>query len=242
MRTVRLFYPFKHLMSNDTLILNKSASHYLFNVLRMKLTDNLHIFNGLNLSHQAKIISVDSKQVKIQILKTLPQQASNNLQLHLGQVLLKGSKMDGVIQKSVELGVSEITPLFSERCIIRLDENQTKKKLEHWQKIMIDACEQCGRNDLPALHPIIDLKIWLKQHPFLLGLNLNPRFGQSLKETSLDSSMGLLIGPEGGLTPGENNLAELYQFKNITLGPRILRAETASLACISTLQILAGDF
>lgn len=151
--------------------------------------------------------------------------------------------MEFTIQKSVELGVSTITPLWSERCGVKLDSERQDKKIQQWQKIAISACEQCGRNVIPEIRPIMKLTDWCKEQDGMLKLNLHPRADYTLKSLPnlLKEGVRLLIGSEGGLSAEEIAMTEQQGFTEVLLGKRVLRTETASLATITALQILYGD-
>lgn len=164
------------------------------------------------------------------------------LHLHLGQVMSRGEKMEFTIQKSIELGVSVITPLISERCGVRLDAERMAKKQQQWQKIAIAACEQCGRNRIPQIRPIMTLEAWCAEPDDGLRLNLHPRASASINTLPLPQHrIRLLIGPEGGLSADEIAMTANHRFTDILLGPRVLRTETTALTAITALQVRFGD-
>jgi 16S rRNA (uracil1498-N3)-methyltransferase len=162
------------------------------------------------------------------------------LNIHLGLGISKGDRMDYAIQKAVELGVNEITPVITERTIVRLDEKRQSKKLEHWQGIIISACEQCGRSVLPVLNPVSRIDTWL-QHSSACKLIFDPFSSQSLSGLEQQTHASILIGPEGGLSEEELTKSIAQDFTPVRLGPRVLRTETAVVAACSALQILWGD-
>lgn len=150
--------------------------------------------------------------------------------------------MDYALQKAVELGVTEITPLITERCVIQLDEKRTTKRLRHWQGIVQGACEQCGRNRLPELHSPTQLSDHLKQTLTGANFSLDPNAQVSLSSLEKpDSDLCLLIGPEGGFSGHKRKQALQANYTGINLGPRILRTKTAVLASITAMQTLWGD-
>lgn len=165
------------------------------------------------------------------------------LSLHLLQAVSKGERMDLVIQKAVELGVREITPVLTERCVVRLKGSRAEKRHRHWREIIINACEQCGRNRLPLLHHITPVEKVLDEPSGGLKLVLDPSAASSIGALASprDGEVHLLIGPEGGLSDWELDQATLHGFTAVRLGPRILRTETAALASLSALQVLWGD-
>ncbi len=241
MRIPRIYHP-GDITPGSELALTDEASGHVGRVLRMKAGDMLTLFNGQNLTFAAVITHADKKNVKVRAESMQHQNNESPLHLHLGQVISRGEKMEFTIQKAVELGVSVITPLCSERCGVRLDSERQAKKIQQWQKIVINACEQCGRNFVPSVQPITTLAAWCNQPESGLKLNLNPQGRISIN--TLPSSvtrLRLLIGPEGGLSDEEITLAARKDFTDIILGPRVLRTETTALAALAALQLRFGD-
>lgn len=157
-------------------------------------------------------------------------------------MISRGDKMDFTIQKSVELGVTCITPLFSERCGVKLPADRLEKKREQWQKVVISACEQCGRNVVPEVRIPMELDAWLAEETQELKLNLHPRAPYSINTLPVpEHGVRLLIGPEGGLSSDEIARTVQEDFKEMLLGPRVLRTETAALTAITALQCRFGD-
>jgi 16S rRNA (uracil1498-N3)-methyltransferase len=155
--------------------------------------------------------------------------------------------MDITLQKAVELGVAAIQPISTERSIVKLKDERAQRRQEHWQNVVIAACEQCGRNRVPEVLPLSDFSDWLARlgPPAAddgLRLLLSPAADVQLKALSAPARMTLLIGPEGGLSPVEIQLSQTRGFQPVRLGPRILRTETAALAALSAIQALWGDF
>jgi 16S rRNA (uracil1498-N3)-methyltransferase len=152
--------------------------------------------------------------------------------------------MDFVVQKSTELGVRRITPVSSEYSVVRLDEKRTEKRVHHWRGIAASACEQCGRNTLPVIDPPVSLRNWLGEHRNNEGMRLilRPGSGTSLKSVDVsDNRLTVLVGPEGGFSDAEYDLAAATGFESAGLGPRVLRTETAALAVLTVLQSIHGD-
>ena len=165
------------------------------------------------------------------------------LNIHLGQAVSRGEKMDFTIQKAVELGVNEITPIITERCGIKLSAERWDKKWEHWQGVIIAACEQSGRNKIPVIHKLCSLNQWLCEIQAELKLIMHPHVATRYRNSMMGlKNIALLVGSEGGFTEQEVELSKDYQFLGMKLGPRILRTETAALATIAMLQTLYGDF
>ena len=242
MRIPRIFHP-ERLAGQSTCILSEDATNHVGRVLRMNEGDALILFDGSNHIFHAQIQQVQKKQISVSILSSEFDDRESNLPIHLGQVISRGDRMEFTIQKSVELGVTTITPLWSERCGVKLDGERQDKKIQQWQKIAIAACEQCGRNVIPEIRPIMKLTDWCKEQDEMLKLNLHPRAKYTIKSLPDVPSAGvrLLIGSEGGLSPEEIAMTEQQGFTEVLLGKRVLRTETASLATITALQTLYGD-
>lgn len=222
--------------------LNDNAYNHVVRVLRMKIGDSFTLFNGNNHTFAAELIQIDKKQAQVAVGETRFENRESPLAIHLGQVISMGSKMDLTIQKSVELGVQSITPLFAARCGVKLDGERLKKRVEQWQNIVISACEQCGRNQIPVVNAAVKVGEWCANLTNGLKLNLHPRAQQSINTLVLPTNqIHLLIGPEGGLSPDEISMATQHGFIDLLLGPRILRTETAALCAIAALQTKFGD-
>jgi 16S rRNA (uracil1498-N3)-methyltransferase len=230
----------------QTVLLNKEVSGHIQRVLRLKIEQQIQLFNGDGINYQATITD-DGKTVSVVIDSKQAAENESNLEIHLGQAISRNERMDYTLQKSVELGVHEITPLITERVQFRFDEKRLAKKMQHWQKIIASACEQSGRAYLPKLNNPLNLEQWIAevQNKTLL---LVPTAKNGLMDVELKqqkgkgSKLGLLVGPEGGLSDKE--VADVLlneKFEGIKLGPRILRTETAALTSISILQARFGD-
>ncbi len=231
-------------ISGYELELTANAAHHVANVLRMKAGDALKLFNGNGCFYHARIFSCSKKSVSVKIESIEHVQRESPLHTHLGQVMSRGDRMDFAIQKSTELGVNEITPLISERCELKLNADREHKRREHWQQVAISAAEQCGRATVPIIHPVSTLQDWIDKHASQgLSLVFHHRDTQTL--TAIQNRpelVNLLIGPEGGLSESEIELARNAGFIACTFGPRVMRTETAPVACLSVLQWLWGDF
>ncbi|NUF26757.1 16S rRNA (uracil1498-N3)-methyltransferase [Gilliamella bombicola] len=237
----RIFQPFT-IAQNSLITLDDNAFNHLIRVLRMKVGEEITLFDGTNQITPAVICDVHKKSVTVKTASSILDNRESPLDIHLGQVISRGEKMEFTIQKSVELGVSSITPLLSERCGVKLDAERLDKKVQQWQKIVISACEQCGRNVIPIIHPVIKLETWCASLTTQLRLNLHPKAKHGVKQLpSGKQDISLLIGPEGGLSDSEINMTHDYQFTDILLGPRVLRTETAALTALTALQVHFGD-
>ena len=241
MRISRIYTP-AVLNSGDTIELDENAFNYVVRVLRLKKGDTLILFNGIGGEYEAELVEIQKKRASVHISQFSDKACESPLPIILGQCISRGEKMDYTIQKAVELGVSEIVPLFSVRCGVKLNQERMEKRLRHWQSVIISACEQCGRNRIPILHKAQTLQQWQQQLDTSLKLVLNPTASDSLHTlVKPEKNVALLIGPEGGLTESEISSAVQHGFTGIRLGPRILRTETAGLAAISIIQQLWGD-
>lgn len=237
----RIFQPYT-ITQNSLITLDDNAFNHLIRVLRMKPGESVTLFDGSNQITPAVIHEVNKKNVVVKTATTVFDDRESPLNIHLGQVISRGDKMEFTIQKSVELGVSTITPLLSERCGVKLDQERLEKKVQQWQKIVISACEQCGRNIIPTVNSVMKLENWCSSLTDSLKLNLHPKAEKGINQlSSEDKNISLLIGPEGGLSNEEIQMTHQYQFTDILLGPRVLRTETAALTAITALQVRLGD-
>jgi 16S rRNA (uracil1498-N3)-methyltransferase len=241
MRIPRIYHP-ETLTAHSEIALSEDAANHVGRVLRMQPGQAIQLFDGSNQIFEASITQVDKKSVRVSLNEGVLSDNESPLNLHLGQVISRGEKMEFTIQKSIELGVNTITPLFSERCGVKLDGERLEKKLQQWQKIAIAACEQCGRNRIPEIRPAMQLEAWCAEQDDSLKLNLHPRASHSINTLPLPvSHVRLLIGPEGGLSADEIAMTSGYGFTDILLGPRVLRTETTALTAITALQVRFGD-
>ncbi|TYB22773.1 16S rRNA (uracil(1498)-N(3))-methyltransferase [Aggregatibacter actinomycetemcomitans] len=242
MRVPRIYHPIP-LNQHTTCALSEDGANHVGRVLRMRAGDQLELFDGSNHIYQAVITAVAKKSVKVDILSRQFDDRESPLAIHLGQVISRGERMEFTIQKSVELGVNVITPLWSERCGVKLDGERMDKKIQQWQKIAIAACEQCGRNKIPEIRPLMKLQQWCAEPNDALKLNLHPRARYSIRTLPEIPAAGvrLLIGSEGGLSPQEIAQTEQQGFVDVLLGKRVLRTETAAMAAITALQVCFGD-
>ncbi|MCP3673871.1 MAG: 16S rRNA (uracil(1498)-N(3))-methyltransferase [Gammaproteobacteria bacterium] len=220
--------------------LSKEVSSHIHRVLRLKVENEIQLFNGNGNNYQANITHI-GKVVSVNIHSSAPGNKESALVIHLGQAISRGERMDFTLQKAVELGVTTITPLISERVQFRFDDKRIKRKMSHWQKIIESACEQSGRTQITQLNQPVELQQWLtiSEEP---GLLFEPNATARLTEIEQSSAIRLLVGPEGGLSDNEiQTVLENTSFKAVSLGPRILRTETAALSAISILQAIFGD-
>ncbi len=241
MRCPRIYTP-QSLTPDSTIALDAEAAHHVARVLRMQSGDELILFNGEGGEYRATIATIDKKSVQVALGSCDASARESPLAIHLGIAISKGERMDWVMQKATELGVTHITPLQSERVEVRLGNERGEKKLAHWRAIAISACEQCARNRIPVIDAIQPLATWLASVEADKKFVLHHRSEASLTTIAPPPQrVALLIGPEGGLSDMEIALAEKKSFAPLRLGPRVLRTETAPLAALSILQFLWGD-
>ena len=236
-------YTSSPLHANSEIQLDDNAAHHLAKVLRKRSGFKLQLFNGDGFFYPAELTEVSKKTVQAQTGDAIQGNSESSLQTHIGQVMSRGDRMDYMVQKATELGVNEITPLFSERCEVRLDDDRQAKRHAHWQQVAISAAEQSGRARIPVIHAPSTLEDWIAgKADDGLALVLHHRDTQSLSSLQTPQRVNLLIGPEGGLSPEEIAAAQAQKFIACTLGPRVFRSETAPVAALSVLQWLWGDF
>ncbi len=222
--------------------LDEKASHHLARVLRAKVGEKLTLFNGEGGEYLARITQIDKKGVEVEVLQFSEREAESPLTIHLAQGIARGEKMDFIVQKAVELGVNNIIPLITERCNVRFDEGREEKRLAHWQSVVVSACEQSGRNRVPRVLPPVRLEKWFSEIEVDVGFVLSPHVQVKLSSIAIDcKSVALLIGPEGGLSEQEIEMAMRKGFLPLNLGPRVLRTETATLAAVTMVQGWLGD-
>ncbi len=222
--------------------LEADAANHVGRVLRMEAGQALELFNNDGNNYAATIEQANKKQVTVKITAVTNNPSESPLRIHLGQVISRGDRMEFTIQKSVELGVNKITPLTSERCGVKLNQERFEKKRQQWQKVAIAACEQSGRSVVPEIASLQSLEQWVRENSQALKLNLHPKAPYSIKTLPTPQhGVRLLIGPEGGLSESEIELCNQHQFQETLLGPRVLRTETAALTAIAALQCQFGD-
>jgi len=209
-------------------------------VLRLSAGSAVQLFDGSGSEFRGELLEVGKKSVIVELHERVTGMPESPLRIHLGQGLSRGERMDWAIQKATELGVTQITPIISERCEVRLNDERADKRLAHWRQIAISACEQCGRSVLPVIHPPMSLRDWLPVEADL-KLVLHP-VAAPLTSHARPQTLAFLIGPEGGLSESEVEQAANQGFQPARLGPRVLRTETAPVVALSVAQQLWGDF
>lgn len=241
MRVTRVFVD-EPLATGREVRLGAGAAAHVSRVLRLADGDELTLFDGRGGEYLATLLESRGTVARVRVGEHRPIERESPLGITLAQGVSRGERMDWVVQKATELGVAAIVPLLTERSVVRWDAVQSARKREHWRGIVISACEQSGRNRLPELPAPQPLDRWLAA-PSAGGarIMLDPAAQTGLHSLGSTSSVTLLIGPEGGLTPAEHALAARGGFTSMRLGPRILRTETAAIAAIGALQASRGD-
>lgn len=252
--TARFFHTLPIHHDAKQVMLNSDTSHHAVQVLRLKPGDPVILFDGTGGEFSGCLVQVKKSACVVKIKCHLPVERESPLMITLAQAVCTNEKMDWIIQKAVEQGVIYIQPLITSRTLVRLTGERAEKRWQHWQKIIISACEQCGRNRIPQLLPLMPLSHWLEQklvqkqensNPSGHDIILSPVARLRLAELSPPKSgecITLLTGPEGGFTKEETDTMLHAGFIPIRLGNRILRTESAALAAIAVAQTLWGDY
>ncbi|HLQ09869.1 MAG TPA: 16S rRNA (uracil(1498)-N(3))-methyltransferase [Steroidobacteraceae bacterium] len=230
------------LASGMRVTLQGSAAGHLTRVLRLRVGEALTVFNGAGGEYAASIEHAHAGRVAVAIAELRAIERESPLTLTLAQGVSRGERMDLVVQKATELGASGLAPVLAERSVVRLTAQQAERRLNHWRAIAIAACEQSGRNRLPAIASPVPLKDFLRTSDGSMRLLLSPAATATLADLPrLVSAITVLIGPEGGLAEAEQEAAVAAGFKPVRVGPRVLRTETAAIAALTLLQREFGD-
>jgi 16S rRNA (uracil1498-N3)-methyltransferase len=213
-------------------------------VLRLTSGDRITLFNGEGGEYIATIAGIGKKRVTAEVKVFEPREVELPYAITLAQALPEASKMDWIVEKAVELGAHAIQPLAAQRCVVRLSSERAEKKLQHWRGIVVAASEQSGRNRLTSVAEPADLTQWLQRQELHPRIMLSPRAEQSLADWARHhppQALTLLIGPEGGFTEQEEQLAQAQGVLMLSIGQRVLRTETAGLATMAALNALWGE-
>lgn len=239
------FYADLPLATGDALALPDRAARHV-QVLRLQPDDNITLFNSRGGEFEARITRMGRNDVQVTITAHHGIEREASRAVHLAIGMPANERMDWLVEKASELGAASLTPLMTERSVLRLKGERADKKVAHWQGVAIAACEQCGRNRVPPLHEVATLTDWLASLPpassaaprLLLSLRTGTQpLLQALAGSGKAAPVTLLSGPEGGLSATEEDAAIAAGFVPVTLGPRVLRAETAPLACLALLTL-----
>lgn len=241
MRVPRIFHD-SELVEQTEIELTPEASNHLVRVLRLTINAPLVIFNGKGQQYNAVIARVGKKSCQVVLSECIDQTVESPLITHLAQGIARGDRMDFIIQKSVELGVTTIIPMLTQFSEAHLTRERLAKRLHHWRQIAIHACEQCGRNTLPVIEEPRTFGEVLTDKNVTLKLILHPHTQDLLPRLSLEpEKVTVMVGPEGGFSDIEIELALRHGFLAVSLGPRILRMETAAISILTLVQHLWGD-
>lgn len=235
----RFFCP-QPLVAGTVIDLPEAVAHHI-QVVRLAVGEEVTLFNGEGGQYQARLVSVAKRSVTAEVLAHDAREAELPFAVTLAQALPEASKMDWIIEKAIELGAAGIVPLAAQRCVVRLSAERAEKKLAHWQGIIVSASEQCGRNRLAQLAPLQEFSSWNRQQGDATRLLLTPRASLSLADWARQQApqaLTLMVGPEGGFSETEENAALAAGAIGVTMGPRILRTETAGLTALATLNAL----
>jgi 16S rRNA (uracil1498-N3)-methyltransferase len=239
MREIRL-YSDQSLEEGELVQLEAAAAHHIAKVLRARVGDSITLFNGSGLDWQCAITDLQKRGVTVSVGKASNPNTESPLKTELGLCLSKGDRFDWAIQKATEAGITNITPLFSDRVDVKLPSDRIAKRIAHWQQIVRSACEQCGRAKVPQVFDPVPLSAWVQEQVTDAKLFLHHREIGAVPETR-PTSIALLVGPEGGLSDVDRNHARDAGFIGVRLGPRVLRTETAPLVALSILGARWGD-
>jgi len=223
-----------------TIALDEPASMHL-RVLRLREDELVTLFDGAGGEFAARILSIGKREVRVELNAHHGIERESNLSITLVQALATGDKMDWIIQKATELGVTAIQPVQTQRATAKLNAERAEKRAAHWQGVVSAACEQCGRNRLPKVHAVMDFSAWLRTPSAVPRVMLHPDAARGAWG-KVRAPVAIIIGPEGGFAQDEIFDAERAGATLVSFGVRVLRTETAGLAAITALQTAAGEW
>jgi len=231
------------LQENTTINLSAIASHHVINVMRLKVNSNLNVFNASG-EFTAIIISITNKIAQVKVNEKLNTSTESNCEITLLQAITRRERMDYSIQKATEMGVACIQPVLTKHCVVKLNEKKSQQRINHWKGIALHASEQSGRLSVPIIKPILTWDNALQEHSDTDTLKLIFALAASKPLKSIErqtSKVLLALGPVGGFSQHEVKSAVENEYQAIKLGPRILRAETATTAALTAIQMRWGD-
>ena len=232
----------QNLEIGKVLTLLQDSSKHLAQVLRKKEGSLIELFDGKGSSYTAEIISSQKKRVKVKLVEEPVFQHRKGIKISLGQSLIKKEPFSFSIQKATELGVVSISPLYTERTVIKLKSNSTKSRKARWQSIATHACQQCGENWLPEINEIQPLEDWTQAVNAKHKIVLYPGAETKLSSLTFDDSVAIAVGPEGDFTDSEIKLLTKKDFLPVKLGERVLRADTAVISVVSAIRAMCEEF
>lgn len=235
------FYIDAPLRAGSVCTLSEDAAHHAIHVLRLRAGEEITVFNGRGGEFAARIVSIQRLKIAVDLLHHREIERESPLRVTLVQGVSAGDKMDSTLRKAVELGVAEVQPVLAARSVARPKGERAEGRRAHWQKVVIAACEQCGRNCIPEVHALIALSNY-RPSGTAMRILLSPLAQQPLSELSLQGSdFVVAAGPEAGFTSEEEAALVSSGFVPALLGPRVLRTETAAVAALAALSALRGD-
>ncbi|WP_420473990.1 16S rRNA (uracil(1498)-N(3))-methyltransferase [Noviherbaspirillum sp. ST9] len=238
----RFYYP-APLAIGVLITLPEAIAHHI-HVLRLPVGESITLFNGDGGEFTATLASVEKKRASAEVKAFSPREVELPYSVTIAQALPEGSKIDWIIEKAVELGACAVQPIAAQRCVVRLNAERAAKKLEHWRSIAASAAEQSGRNRLLHVGEPVDFSDWIGQQNLHTRIMLSPRAQQPLSEWARHhpaQAVALLIGPEGGFSEQEERSAVARGVLPLSIGPRVLRTETAALAALAALNAVWGE-
>lgn len=241
MRTPRVYID-QEIKPEEPVILPQEKAHHIAHVLRMRKGESIILFNNTGYEFDSKLIEISKKSAQVEVVNSSLIERESPLKITLALAISRGQHMDYALQKAVELGVYKIVPLFTEFSNVKLLGERKQNKLLHWQNIIINATEQCGRSRLAQLLEPLEYNEWLDVKNLSAGLIMHPGSDISMEDIIIETDeLTLMVGPEGGFSELEFDLACQKGYTPISFGPRILRAETAVVSGLSVAQQLWGD-
>jgi 16S rRNA (uracil1498-N3)-methyltransferase len=235
------FFVDAELRAGSGCTLAEDAAHHAVHVLRLREGDDVTLFNGRGGEYAARIASVQRLRIALDVLEHRAIERESPLRVTLVQGVSAGERMDSTVRKAVELGVAEVQPALATRSVARPKGERADNRRAHWQKVVIAACEQCGRNRIPEVQPLVPLADYRPKGEgmkILLSPQAELRFSEAVKDSA---AFILAAGPEAGFTEDEEAALAAAGFVPVSLGPRVLRTETAAVAALAALSALRGD-
>ena len=229
------------LRAGSACMLSEDAAHHAIHVLRLREGEDVTLFDGRGGEYAARITSIRRLKLALDVLQHRPIERESPLRVTLVQGVSAGDKMDSTLRKAVELGVAELQPVLAARSVARPKAERAEGRRAHWQKVVIAACEQCGRNRIPEVHALIALSDY-RARGTGMRIVLSPLAKQPLSRLPLQANDFIVAaGPEAGFTAEEEAALVWAGFAPVSLGPRVLRTETAAVAALAALSALRGD-
>jgi len=238
----RFYYPMP-LAAGDEIALPEAAARHAVRALRLQTGDAITLFNGEGGEYPGIIAAIEKSAVRVTLAAHRPAERESGLDVTLVQALATSDKMDWIVQKSVELGVTRVQPVQARRCVLRLEGDRAERRVAHWQAVAIAACEQSGRNRVPPVLPLCSLEEAIALAHAALKIALSPDEGVALNSIeAAQRPIAFFVGPEGGFSAEEQDAMRRAQCRFVSLGPRVLRTETAGAAALAAMQALWGDW